>query len=132
MRTMMLALCLLIVPPVWAELPAPAQLKKCETLVDQALDAYNAKSWKDFFKGFTQSAAALGSEQAFNEVYVQKTMGEFGGYESRTLDDSRSVFKKTLGLLVYKAKFSKKWATLNVNFLQEDGDWKIQQLRVDP
>lgn len=132
MRMMALALGLLIMPAVWAELPAPAQLKKLEVLVDQAMDAYNSKSWKNFFKDFTKSSAALGNEKSFTDVYVDKAQGEFGSYESRTVDESRSVFKKTLGLLVYKAKFSKKWGTLNVNFLQEGGEWKIQQLRVDP
>ena len=132
MRTVMLAFCLLIVTLAWADLPDPAQLKKCEARVDQAMEAYNSKSWKDFFKDFTRAGAALGNEQSFNDVYVNKAMGEFGTYESRTVDESRSVFKKTLGLLVYKAKFSKKWGTLNVNFAQEGGEWKIQQLRIDP
>lgn len=132
MKRILMGLSLLCAPGVWAELPDAVQLKKCETRVDQALEAYNAKNWKDFFKDFTKASAALGTEQSFTGVYVDGAQKEFGGYESRSLDDSRSVFRKTVGLLVYKAKFSKKWGTLNVNFLQEGGDWKIQQLRIDP
>lgn len=131
MRKLLLVLGLLITP-VWAELPDPALLKRCEARVDQAMEGYNSKSWKDFFKEFSKAGAAMGNEQSFNDVYVNKAMAEFGPYESRSIDDSRSIFKKTLGLLVYKAKFGKKWGTLNVNFLQEGGDWKIQQLRIDP
>ncbi len=132
MRSLLIGLGLLVTPSVWAELPAPAQLKKCEASVDQAMDAYNSKSWKDFFKDFSKASAALGSEQTFTNVYLDGSQKEFGTYESRSLDEPRSVFKKSVGLLIYKAKFSKKWATLSVNFLQEGGDWKIQQLRIDP
>jgi len=131
-RKLLFALSLLIAPGAWADLPDPAQLKKCEARVDQALDAYNSKSWKDFFKDFSKASAALGSESSFTSVYVDGSHKEFGSYESRSLDDSRSTFHKKVGLLVYKAKFSKKWGTLSVNFLQEGGDWKIQQLRIDP
>lgn len=131
MKKLLLALCLLVAP-AGAELPDPAQLKKCETRVDQALEAYNSKAWKDFFKDFTKASAALGSESSFTSVYLDGSQTEFGSYESRSLDESRSTFKKTVGLLIYKAKFSKKPATLSVNFLQEGGDWKIQQLRIDP
>lgn len=132
MKRFLIALTLLAAPDVWAELPDAAQLKKCEARVDQAMEAYNSKSWKDFFKDFTRASAALGSEQSFTSVYLDGSQKEFGSYESRSLDESRSTFKKTVGLLIYKAKFSKKWATLSVNFLSEGGDWKIQQLRIDP
>jgi hypothetical protein len=132
MKQIVLSLSLLCAPAVWAELPDAVQLKKCESRVDQAMEAYNSKSWKDFFKDFTKASAALGTESSFTSVYVDGSQKEFGNYESRSLDESRSTFRKTVGLLVYKTKFSKKWGTLNVNFLQEGGDWKIQQLRIDP
>ena len=132
MKKMLIVLSLLVSPALWAEMPDPAQLKKCEARVDQALDAYNSKDWKDFFKDFSSASAAKGNEQSFTSVYVDGSHRDFGSYESRNLDESRSTFKKSVGLLIYKAKFSKKWATLSVNFLQEGGDWKIQQLRIDP
>ncbi|MBX3167144.1 MAG: hypothetical protein KF760_07020 [Candidatus Eremiobacteraeota bacterium] len=132
MRKLLMALSLLVAPTAWADLPDPAQLKKCEARVDQAMDAYNSKSWKDFFKDFTRGSAALGNEQSFTSIYLDGSQQEFGSYESRSLDESRSSFKKTVGLLIYKARFSKKWGTLSVNFLHEEGDWKIQQLRIDP
>ncbi len=108
-RKLLIALSVLVASGAWAELPDPAQLKKCEARVDQALDAHGSKA-----------SATLGSESSF------------ASYESRSLDDSRSTFQKKVGLLVYKAGFSKKWGPLSVNFLQEGGDWKIQQLRIDP
>lgn len=132
MRKLLLVLGLLLTSVAWAELPDLAQLKKCEARIDQAMEAYNSKSWKDFFKDFSKASAALGSEQSFTSIYVDGSQKDFGSYESRSLEESRSTFKKSVGLLIYKAKFSKKWGTLSVNFLLEGNEWKIQQIRIDP
>jgi len=133
-RSCFVLMGLLCASVVWAEIPGthPAMLKKCEARVDEAMDAYNSRSWKDFFKDFASASAALRTEQSFQSVYVDTAQKEFGNYESRTLDDSRCTFNKSVGLLIYKSKFSKKWASLSANFLNEGGDWKLQQVRIDP
>lgn len=133
-KTSLFLVCLLTPWVVWADIPGTdsATLKKCEVRVDQAMEAYNSKSWKDFFKDFAKASAALCTEQSFTTVYVNTAQRDFGNYESRTREDARCTFSKSVGLLIYKAKFSKKWASLSVNFLQEGGEWKIQQVRIDP
>ena len=126
--------CLLAPWAVWADIAGtdPAMLKKCEGQVDQAMDAYNSKSWKDFFKDFAKASAALCPEQSFTTVYVNTAQRDFGNYESRALDEGRSTFHKSVGLPTCKGKCFKKCASLNVNFLQEGRDWEIQQIRIDP
>ncbi len=109
-----------------------AALKALEAKVDNCMSAYNAKNWKNFFKDYAKMVAAICTEQTFNSLYVNLAHKDFGAYKSRTRDDSRSSFSEANGLLVYKGAFAKKSGTLSVNFFKEVGDWKIQQVRIDP
>ena len=118
----------------FAEVPGAdaAALKGLEAKVDNCMTAYNAKNWKNFFKDYAKMVAAICTEQTFKTLYVNTAHKDFGAYKSRSRDDSRSTFSDMNGLLVYKAVFAKKTGTLSVNFFKEDGEWKVQQVRIDP
>lgn len=107
-------------------------LVQCESWIDQAMQAYNAKDWEAFFKNYARSVSASCTEATFNSLYVDRAHKQYGSYQSRSLLPARSTFGAPVGLLVYQARFSEKNATLTVNFYREDGLWKIQQIRIDP
>jgi hypothetical protein len=117
-----------------AEVPgAPADVvKTADAKVGRAMQGYNAKNSKAFYKDWAQQMKAIQTDQAFNSLYVNMYHKDYGTYQSGTIDESRSTFADMNGLLVYKAKFSKKPGTLSVNFFKEGGDYKIQQIQVGP
>lgn len=109
-----------------------ALMADCEAKIDRAMQAYNAQDWQAFFKEYANMVSATSNEQTFQRLYVDRAHKNFGKYQSRTLMPARSTFATPVGLLVYQAKFSEKPATLTVNFFNEDGHWKLQQIRIDP
>jgi hypothetical protein len=98
--------------------------------VDQAMSAYNAKNSKGFYANWAAMMKSIETEQAFKTLYVGKYMKEFGSYKSRKIIQARSTVSTVNALLVYHAEFSKKSATLSVNFFKEGGAFKIQQITI--
>ncbi|MBT9584550.1 hypothetical protein IV102_14495 [bacterium] len=59
-------------------------------------------------------------------------MKQYGTLKSRKINESKSTFSDRVGLIVYDAQFSQKKGTLAVNFFKEGGQYKIQQVQVQP
>lgn len=118
----------------WSEIPGAGAdvVKTADAKVARAMQGYNAKNPKAFYKEWAKQMEAIQTSQAFNSLYVNMYHKDFGTYKSGTIDESRSTFGDMNGLLVYKARFSKKPGTLSVNFFKEGGDYKIQQIQVGP
>lgn len=106
--------------------------KALDPKVEELLKAYNAKSWKKFYVGWADQMKALQTEQVFNALYINQAHPKFGAYKSRTVIEGQSVFNDVTGLLVYDAVFAKGKALLSVNFFKENGQYKFQQVRIDP
>lgn len=126
---------LLALAPAFGEVQGADKetIKACDAKVEAAMQAYNAKSWKAFFKDYAKQVEAICTEQTFKTLYLDIGGHKvYGAYQSKELDESKSTFGPMNGLLVYKGKFAKKPGTINVNFFKEGNDWKLQQLRIDP
>lgn len=116
----------------WADDAFDAEFKKQDARVNGLMDAYNAKNWKKFYVGWADQVKALQTEQVFTALYTNQAHSQFGAYKSRTLNREKSTFNDVVGLLVYDAQFAKKKGTLSVNFFKENGEYKFQQVRIDP
>lgn len=126
------ALACLTVVPSWA-VPglSDADVKALTAKVNAAMQGYNKKNSKTFYKDWAKQVAAIQTDQAFQSLYINIYQNQYGTYQSATLDPAKSTFSDQNGLLAYNAKFSKKPAKLMVNFFKE-GDWKIQQIQLAP
>ncbi len=108
------------------------QLSALDKVVGTTMEAYNKKNWKGFYAAWADMMKGIQTEQAFNSLYVNMYHRDYGTLKSRTIDESRSTFSEVNGLIVYKAVFSKKSGSLAVNFFKENGQYKIQQVQINP
>lgn len=101
--------------------------------IDKVMAGYNGNNWKAFYaSGWADQTKALQTEQTFNTLYTNMYLKQFGTLKSKKLNEGESSFSPQVGLLVYNAEFSKKKGRLCVNFFKEGGQYKIQQLQVQP
>jgi hypothetical protein len=110
-----------------------ANVKDLEATIDAAMKAYNAGDWKAFFKDYSKDMSAIVSELSFNAMYgptgVMGT-GKYGKFVKRQeLIKDQSVLEGANVLAHWHAEFAKvKKAKISVNFVKEDGKYKIQQV----
>jgi hypothetical protein len=109
-----------------------AEVKAMTAKVNSAMQGYNSKNHKAFYKDWAKQMAAIQTEQAFNSLYVNMYHKDYGAYKSGTVDPARSSFSGMNGLLVYKATFAKKAGSLSVNWFKEGSEWRIQQIQLGP
>ena len=74
-------------PPTPAPATAPApptlELKTLETMLDNALKAYNDGNWKAFYADFAKKVEKLISEQVFKMLYGDETRAKLGKFVKR-------------------------------------------------
>ena len=127
------AVALAAVPSLPAQADAlQDNFKALDPLVGKAMEAYNAKNWKQFYANWADQVKGIQTEVAFNGLYVGMYHKQYGTFKARKLVEAKSTFTDAIGLLVYNADFSSKKGTLSVNFFKEGGKFKIQQIRIGP
>jgi hypothetical protein len=118
-----------------AEVPGvdKATLAGLDKQVGKVMDGYNANNWKAFYSSnWAEQTKAIQTEQAFNTLYSNMYLKQYGTLKSRKINESKSSFGPMNAVLFYDAEFSKKKGKLAVNWFKEGGNWKIQQLQVTP
>lgn len=110
-----------------------ANVKDLETTIDGVMKAYNAGDWKAFFKDYAKDMSAIASEPTFNAMYGPTGAmgtGKYGKFVKRLeLIKDQSVLEGENVLAQWRAEFAKvKKAKISVNFIKEDGKYKIQQV----
>lgn len=110
---------------------SPALFKTLDGRVGEAMTAYNAGDWQKFYKDYSKTLAATETKLAFDTLYTNMARKQFGNFKSRKLNPARSSFPSGMpnGLLEYNATMDKGPAILDVNFVKEGGDYKIQQIQ---
>lgn len=110
-----------------------ALIATIDGLVDKALAAYNADDSKAFFADYCKSMAGIANDQTFNALYRNRKP-QLGNYVSRSMIKARSSFTADgPGLAVYTGVFEKdKAATISVNYVKEDGAYKLMQVQINP
>ncbi|HMP02323.1 MAG TPA: hypothetical protein PKD86_15205 [Gemmatales bacterium] len=108
-----------------------ANVKDLEAIIDAAMKAYNEADWKAFFKDYSKDMAAIASEPTFKALYgPNAAMGQFGKFVKRLeLIKDQSVLEGENVLAHWHAEFAKnKKVKISVNFVKEDGKYRIQQI----
>ena len=110
-----------------------AGLAALDAQVGKVMEGYNSGSWKAFYgSGWAEQTKAIQTEQTFTTLYKNMYLKQYGTLKSRKINESKSTFSDMVGLIVYDAQFSNKKGTLAVNFFKEGGQYKIQQVQVQP
>lgn len=104
--------------------------KTLDAMVDKVIKAYNAGNWKAFYADYAKAMSGIATEQAFNSLYTNMYKKQFGDIKSRKLNTSRTTMPGENGLTVYDVTCSKKNAVLSVNWMKENGQWKVQQVQL--
>ncbi len=109
----------------------PADMKAIDAIVSKAMKAYNDADYKKFFADYAKAMSVLATEQTFNALYKTGAMPTYGKFKSMKFIEKVSVTKGDFLLINYEAEFEKKKAKLQVNFMKEDGVYRIQQLQIN-
>jgi ABC-type transporter MlaC component len=110
-------------------------VKQLEPISNKALEAYNAGDQAAFFKDYAKAMAAIATPQIFDTMYKAQHMANLGKLLSKELSKSETVAMEGLEtpLLVYSAKFEKNAnVKVAINFMKEEGAWKIMQVTFQP
>jgi len=105
----------------------PLAYKELEKMAVKLFEAYN----KDDAKGvFADYFSALKGQDAgvLYKALFEPAKNTYGNYKSHTFVKEGSVKTEGIALLVLSAQMEKKKAKITVNFGQEEGKWKIQQV----
>ncbi|GAB4271846.1 MAG: hypothetical protein Kow0029_09850 [Candidatus Rifleibacteriota bacterium] len=116
-------------------MPPEDELKTLEAKVDKLMAAYNEGVPKAFYADFAKSISAFCTPQNFKMIFVDHYMKNFGAYKSRKIIETQTVVNPDSpnGLLVYIAQFEKNASVkLAINLFKEDGEWRFQQVTIQP
>ena len=129
----LLALCLAAGLISTSHAEAPVDPKPLDAMLDKALAGYNAGNHTAFFADFAKMMASITTEQTFNTMYRGMYFTTYGKYVSRTPIKAETVLLGDSPLLVYAAEFEKnKKVKISVNFIKEEGAFKIMQIQLAP
>jgi hypothetical protein len=104
--------------------------KLLDPIVDKALAGYNALDAKVFFADYAKALAAVATEPTFDMMYKDMFFKTYGKYISRQPINVETVFDADTPLVVYQAEFEKnKKVKISVNFMKEDGAFKVVQIQ---
>ncbi len=103
-----------------------------EPMVDETLAGYNAGKSEDYFKHFAVSMKAIATPQVFKNMVMNMWKKKIGEFKSRELAEKKCSFNDGFPLLVYVGVFKNSKMMISVNFMKEDGKYKIMQFRIDP
>lgn len=105
--------------------------KTLDPVVERLVKAYNEGNWKAFYADYAKAMSALATEQSFNSLYTNMYKKQFGTIKTRKLNTQRTTMPSEMnGLIVYDVTCSKKNGVLAVNWMKEDGKWKVQQVQL--
>lgn len=126
-------------PPTPAPSAAPAapkptiELKSLESMVDNALKAYNEGNFKAFYADFAKKTEKITTEQVFKMLYGDETKAKLGKFVKRLnfLKD-QSVLSGEMLVGQWEAEFEKKKnAKLLCSLLLEEGKHRFLQISLD-
>ncbi len=109
----------------------PADMKAIDAIVSKAMKAYNEGDHKKFFADYAKAMSVIANEQTFNALYKMGAMATFGKFKSMKFIEKGSVTKGDFLLINYEGTFDKKKGLIQVNFMKEDGKYRIQQLQIN-
>jgi hypothetical protein len=112
---------------------APVDSKPLDAMLDKALAGYNANDHTAFYGDFAKMMASIATQQVFNTMYRGMYFTTYGKYVTRTPIKEQTVLLGDSPLLVYAAEFEKnKKVKISVNFIKEEGVFKIMQIQFGP
>ena len=111
----------------------PADPKPLEAMLDKALAAYNAGDSKAFYADYAKMMASVATDQAYDMMFRSIYMKTHGKYVSRKLLKAESSVFEDTPLMVFESVFEKtKKVKISVNFMKEDGVYRIMQMQFAP
>ena len=101
-------------------------------LTNKALVAYNSENYTDFRSCFADSMSSAVTKSYFKEVFLGTYKKNLGFVESVKFLKNQSSLDPDFPILLYSAEFEKyKPVLITVNFMNENGRYRITQLRFD-
>ena len=101
-------------------------------LTNKALVAYNSENYTDFRSCFADSMSSAVTKSYFKEVFLGTYKKNLGFVESVKFLKNQSSLDPDFPTLLYSAEFEKyKQVLITVNFMNENGRYRITQLRFD-
>lgn len=118
--------------PDYSRHPQAKLLAQLDPVVEHTLKGYNAEKQEEYFRHFAKSMKAVCTPQVFQNVILNNWKKTIGVFKTRVLDDKNCSFNDAYPLLVYKGEFQNSRMMISVNFMKEDGQYKVMQFRIDP
>jgi hypothetical protein len=126
----LIVLCFAGFISISAHAAGAADGKALDAMVDKAMAGYNASDAKAFFADYAKLVAAVATETTFNAMYKGVYFQTYGKYVSRQPIKAETVLEGDTPLLVYQAEFERnKKVKISVNFIKEDGAFKVMQIQ---
>ena len=107
-------------------------LADLEPMVADTLAGYNAENYEEYFMHFAKSMKAIATPQVFKNMVMNMWKKKVGEFKSRVLVEKKCSFNDDFPLLVFEGTFKNSKMMISVNFMKEDGKYKIMQFRIDP
>ena len=138
MKKYQLILGLLLLGVIFTAKPISAQpsreylIEIWNLLTNKALVAYNSENYTDFRSCFADSMSSAVTKSYFKEVFLGTYKKNLGFVESVKFLKNQSSLDPDFPTLLYSAEFEKyKQVLITVNFMNENGRYRITQLRFD-
>lgn len=117
---------------IFAETSKDYLIKIWNIIVNKALVAYNSENYNDFRSCFADSLSSAATKSYFEEIYLGTYKKNLGFVESVKFLKNQSSLESFFPVLLYQAQFEKhKDVLITVNFMNEDGRYRITSLRFD-
>lgn len=118
-----------VATPVSAALP---ETQPFEEIMDRALAGYNARDAATLFADFASSAVPAPTPEVYRALFEGYYHAAFGLCRDRKLSVKDTEILPDRALLVWDAAFSlEREAKLSANFIRENGQPKIVQIRIE-
>jgi hypothetical protein len=111
--------------------PDRVALQVLEKVLAPALKAYQAGDARALYGLFAKAAPGVGDVKTVERVFLNYYREKFGALKAVRLSPAESAVDLDRGMLVYDALFEKAQAKLSANFLREDGEIRLMQLRIE-
>jgi len=118
--------------PIRSNVEQFRELTELGKIVDAALGAYNSRDWAAFTALFATDSHPKMNEHTVKALYEGLYMKDLGKFVAKRLVPAETAVHPACPQMVYVAAFEKRNPLkLSANFVQENGEFKLVQLRFE-
>ena len=111
--------------------PEPGALQVMEKVLEPAIAAYQSGDAKALQAQFGKAAPGMGDVAVVDRIFMKFYREKFGPLKGIRLSPKETTLNRDRGMLVYDAAFERAVAKLSANFLRENGEVRLMQIRIE-